>query len=534
MHIPAKGLVMGIIDLHPDHGERLRDLGLTGAENFLRLEGAILGGHPDRHVLHVNLEGLSTAFLKKEHRVAWRDRLAHWWRGFGAISKSVREGRLLRQLEASGIGCPQALAFGEAQGRAFLLLAEQSGLVDLRSYLHEHPLERVALAQALGTELARVHEAGFYHRDLYSKHILVGRAEGGWRFCFLDWQRGRRMRRLSWLKRLRDLAALDATLGDALAARRTRLLCWHAYLIAQSRLPARPNRLLRQLCCLSARLQRKRRIRELRQPPLPAGRQNLIWLDGEALCVTPRFQSAMAQDAMGQAPTWLSKPDSLPSCSQVECQEISAPDDVRWTLVRRWSNRPGRWLWSWWRRPLFPAPEFEQAAAIVRLERFGVEAPRLLALGHRTLRPWQTYSFLLTETPIYLVPLRDYWRQASARERGDVMRQAGRLLRRIHEAGYRWIDPRFDAWSVRPETGALVLTRVDVLRRHAGSPDRLARRDLAQLVHASLPGLTAADRLRFFLGYHALEGLTPQAQHFARKLSARLIRGAARKRRVAS
>jgi tRNA A-37 threonylcarbamoyl transferase component Bud32 len=469
------------------------------------------------------------AFLKKEHRVGWRDRLAHWWRGFGAVSKSTREGRLLWQLEEAGIGCPQALAFGETDGRAFLLLSEQTGLVELRLWLQEHPLERVALAQALGAELARVHAAGFYHRDLYSKHILVARDDQEWRFSFLDWQRGRRVRRLAWRQRLRDLATLDATLAPVLASRRERLLLWHAYLVAQERIPARPNRLLGTLCRLSARLQRKRRIRELRQLPLAPDRQRLIWLDGEALCVTPRFQEVLAR-----VPAWLEMPAPPDWGSRIECVQAPSAPGRTWNLVRRWSSRPGRWLWSWWRRPLFPAPEFEQAAAIVRLERFGIETPSLLALGHRALRPWQKYSFLLTEAPAGVVPLLDHVRGAEPYDRGQAMRQAGNVLRRVHEAGYRWKQVRWDCLAVRPESGAVVLTSVEGLKRHRTAPERLARKELTRLALAGLPELSADDRLAFFLGYHALDAGAGAAQRFARLLAKRLMRAAERKRRVAS
>src|SRR5438132_13212117 len=130
---------MSFVEIHPAYHATLRPLGLSAAEDFLRLQGAILGGHPDRHVLQVRLAN-ERAFLKKEHRVRWRDRLGHWWRGAGLISKSTREGRMLRRLEAAAIGCPQAIAFGEAEGRAFLLTRAEPGLEELRHYLQEHPL----------------------------------------------------------------------------------------------------------------------------------------------------------------------------------------------------------------------------------------------------------------------------------------------------------------------------------------------------------------------------------------------------------
>lgn len=503
---------MSFLEVHPAYAEQLRSLGLAAPEDFLRLQGPIVGGHPDRHMVKVTVGNL-TAYLKKEHRVSWRERLAHWCRGFGWVSKATREGRLLRQLEAAGIGCPLAMAQGEAQGRSFVLLREAAGAVDLRRYVMDHPEEREGLARALGQELARVHAAGFHHRDLYSKHILVNRSGLNWQFCIHDWDRGRKAARVTWAQRLHDLATLDATLASSLASRRDRLLCWHAYVAAQTSLPARPARLLRSVCRLSSRLQRKRRLRELRQPPVPGGQHDLIWLNGEALCVTRRFQARMPE-----VPAWLKTPETPKKNNMVQHQSILTPDGGRCTMTRRWARRPWRWLLSWWRRSPFPAPEFEQAAALVRLERYGIDVPRLLALGHETL-PSHSYSFLLTEAHEDTVPLAAYLREATSPQRWRLLRAAGDVLRRIHEAGYDWKHGSFHAWSVRPQTGVIVITTVEGLRRRGGSPGKLARKTLIKLIGLALPGLNATDKLRFFLGYHRSETLTTTTHRLARQLA---------------
>jgi len=329
------------------------------------------------------------------------------------------------------------------------------------------------------------------------------------------------VQRVSWLQRLRDLSTLDATIADTMASRRERLLCWRAYLDAQAKPAARSDKLLRLVCRLSARLQRKRRIRELRQAPLPAGRQGLIWLDGEALCVTPRFQAAVAQP-----PAWLTTNEA--ASNRVETVELSNVGQPSWKLVRRWTNRPWRWLASWWQRPFFPAPEFEQAAAIIRLERYGIETPRLLALGHRRACFWQTYSFLLTEAPANTAMLLQCLDGATPAERDRLLRDAGRTLRRVHEAGYACRGRCIDHLGVRSDTGAVVLTSVDGVRRTPGSPDRLAHRDLARLTIGGC--FSGVDRLRFVLGYYGLERLTPPVERMLRRWSRRR---AARERRVA-
>jgi tRNA A-37 threonylcarbamoyl transferase component Bud32 len=664
---------MSRIEIHPAYRALFADQGLRAAEDFLRLEGEILGGHPDRHVLRLTLgagksysvrstqpkeevvaaRGTSTeysvpstdgqrptrpngvllpgpeysvtstdgqrptrpngvllpgseysvtstdgqrparpngvllpgsehsvlgteafgVYLKKEHHVSWRERLAHAWLGLGWISKSAREGRMLRLVERAGIGCPRALAWGEAQGRAFLLLREEPDAADLREYLQAHPQERPEIAAALAQAVARIHDAGFFHRDLSSKHVLIGHDDAGYRFCFLDWQRARRLGRVSWHHRLMDLAMLDATLAADCAAPRERLLFWNAYLqasvgplrdcfttvaapfrarrrrrlkpaatVAKQSLSARshqhalngsaeerdvvirsaPRRLLHVLCRLSARLQGKRRIRELRQAPLPAGKQNLIWLDGEALCVTRQFL-----DEVGAAPGWLQSSGTGPARNAVEVSTFGGTNGRSWRLVRHWSHRPVHWLLHLWRREPFPAPEFEHAAAIIRLERYGVEVPRLLALGHRSVRPWRKESFLLVEPPADTAPLFAVLETADLQKRRRLLREAGALWRRIHEAGYAWGGHILTPLATCLTTEHLVLTGVEWLQRKSGTPQRLAWRDFRLLLDAALPHVGATDRLRFALGYFGRERATGETG----KLLRRLVKASRRTRR---
>jgi hypothetical protein len=184
---------MAALEINPRYRERLARQGLAAPEDFLRLPGVILSGHPDRHVRRLTLgsgaESLGV-FLKREHCVRWKDRLGSAWAGFGFVSKSRREYRLLRELHDAGVGCPEAVAAGEdGRGRAFVLVRAVEGGRDLRTVLAEAgAAQRRVLAVRLGQELARIHGLGFEHPDLFSKHILVA---GSGTLCFLDWQRSR-------------------------------------------------------------------------------------------------------------------------------------------------------------------------------------------------------------------------------------------------------------------------------------------------------------------------------------------------------
>ena len=503
---------MGWVRIDPGWRETMHQAGLVSAADFLRLPGLILCGHPDRHVLKVDPGILPGAFLKKEHRVPWRDRLANALTGHGFVSKSTREASILSHLAQAGIPCPEVLAHGETGQQAFLLLREKPGMTDLRHYLLQYPEQRLVIARAMGRDLARIHAAGFQHSDLYTKHVLVA---PGPSFCFLDWQRSRYRRQISWAGRCRDLATLDATLPESVAADRVRLACLRSYarnLIGPS-LKTWATRIRR----LSLKLQQKRRIRDVRRVPLPLGTQNLIWLDGEALCVTRAFREEIG----GRIPEWL-RFRPMEQRSVEECQ-VTLSNGRAGNLVRRTARGLGRWCLSRWRR--LPAPEVRHAALLFRLERHGVPCPKLLAFGQRRLALWSDHSFLLTESlPVdrYLHDL--LTEPSSLAERGNRLREAGALLRGVHDAGYV-LGNDAGEFTVscavqKGEQARLSLTRVDRLKRKTKPWTELALLELPTL--RSFYGLRATDTMRFFAGYVGTTRLTLEGRSLARRILARL------------
>jgi len=255
---------MGFVEIDPGYAELCRRHGLESARALLEVRGRLVGGHADRHVAEVVIGG-TRFFLKCEERVPWRERLKSAWEGHGWVSQSVREARLLRQARAAGIDCPEVAAVGEDGPRAFVVLRAVEGLTDLRSFLAQPrpDADRRALAVRLGRALAELHRAGFDHPDLYAKHVLVGREP----CCFLDWQRSRRRHRVGWRRRCRDLAALDASLVEALAGPRLRVRCLRAYLAATLGAPPLA-RVAAAVRGFSARLLRRRKVRRLRERPV--------------------------------------------------------------------------------------------------------------------------------------------------------------------------------------------------------------------------------------------------------------------------
>jgi tRNA A-37 threonylcarbamoyl transferase component Bud32 len=547
---------MAFVEIHSRCRPPMARLGLAKAEDFLALSGVVCSGHLDRHVARVRLGSdpdAIPALLKREHRIRWRDRLANALAGFGFVSKSRREFAFLTTLEANGIGCPQAIAAGEDNGRAFLLIRELSDWRDLRKELEQlrsAPLcQSFTLARKLGETLAEMHGAGVEHRDLYSKHVLVRtRPAACPQFCFLDWQRGRQRGRLNWANRWRDLAALDATLAGELASPRLRLQALRAYLKRCAEIRAGLGRLseprpsgsgptlaaaAHEIRRLSLRLQQRRRIREMRQPPLPLGTQNLIWIDGEALQVTREFRDELG----GQIPDWLR--ETRPA-APLSVQTVPLPGLRFAELVTRWANRPWRCLWAWLRRQPVVAPELESMKTILRLERYGVVMPRLLAAGQKRTGPWQMESFLLTEPRHGSVPLPRFLQKSSNAVRRQMVRRAATVLRQMHQAtcyGKRnqpkGIGNLLAACPHDADGWTVALHTVHGIEKCQQPNPMRAQRDLASLVRVLSDSCTRSDLLAGLMAYTGKKHLTPGAKRFAQRVLERVPAAEPRRRAVA-
>ncbi|HEY1380868.1 MAG TPA: lipopolysaccharide kinase InaA family protein [Gemmataceae bacterium] len=373
----------GWVIVRARYRRRFARWGLVTAGDFLGLPGEVVSGHADRHAVHVFLgrgRKRLAAFLKREHRVRWRDRLAAAWAGYGWASKSEREARLLSDLRRAGVPVPRWLAYGEDDhGRAFVLVRAVPRAVDLRAFLHgdgdRPPTRRRGLARRLGCLLARVHAAGFDCPDLSSKHVLVRPRRPA--LVLIDWQRARRTRRVSWAVRVRELAALHATVADELASPRERLSCLRSYLRAA--VGRRPT-----LRCwvevidrYATRLLRRGSVRELRRPPLPRRAQWLRWLDGERLVVTRSFW----RTCRGRVPAWLADAARTPVTQVRQSEGVWRGRQV---VLRRFPPHGIlRRFWNWLRGRHEVAAGPREGGRLFRLERLGIPAPRPLAFGQR-------------------------------------------------------------------------------------------------------------------------------------------------------
>jgi hypothetical protein len=158
-----------------------------------------------------------------------------------------------------------------------------------------------------------------------------------------------------------------------------------------------------------------------------------------------------------------------------------------------------------------------------------VRTPRVLAFGQNLRRPWQMESFLLLEDQSGGISLAQWlgdnanghW-TAELKRRWRVLRQAGTMLRRMHDACC-YLPERLDGSLQVDMKSALgpVLALSDlerVLKRR--KPSRtLAKHNLIALArNLGLARLSRTDWLRLVLSYAGQKHLTAATKKLARDL----------------
>jgi hypothetical protein len=212
--------------------------------------------------------------------------------------------------------------------------------------------------------------------------------------ALIDWQRSRTPRRLSPQDCARDLAALNASLADELANASVRSEFLQSYCARRGAGAPPVDDFCREIQRRTARLLNRASIHEQRLPTWQES-QPLFWLDGEALCVTPRGRQLWHADTLAALGY------STESHGSHEVLSLRLPDGGIGELTRR---RTWRWLGrsrDWLRQKRWTSPEVRQAGHLLRLERLGEAGPRLLAFGQRFVRFGIVESFLLAETQQY-------------------------------------------------------------------------------------------------------------------------------------
>jgi len=188
----------------------------------------------------IALENGRGAFIKRFEEGWWARGL--WTRVRGSrAQRSVRGAELLR---AGDFRHPEPYAAIEALSagsvRASYLVSEPlcdarilSVFINLRRRASgpQAGWRRETLA-AVAREIRRLHDAGLFSSDLQETNLMLEQARGGPKIYFVDLDGFRRMGRVGWQQRERNLVQLDRSIGRFLR-RSERLRFLYAYLGAR-------------------------------------------------------------------------------------------------------------------------------------------------------------------------------------------------------------------------------------------------------------------------------------------------------------
>lgn len=211
----------------------------------------------------------SPIYIKRYHYPRWRQRVRGMFRGtFFRVSRARTEYRALQRMRRLGIHAVRPIACGERRVARFLtscfLITEAvPHAMPLSSFVKNYsrrlgPAEIAArreILASLARQVRHMHSAGFVHRDLFWRNVLIRTLpDGGFEFYFLDASVGKRIRLEPWRQDsiVRDIAALGVLAPDFCStADQMRFLL--AYL-DKERLDAADRRWLREVQRRSAGL----------------------------------------------------------------------------------------------------------------------------------------------------------------------------------------------------------------------------------------------------------------------------------------
>lgn len=236
--------------------ERLDDLfGLSGGQ---RLDKASLPSWRER--LRFELPGVGPLYLKRYAGPPVGVQLRRILSGQARQSTARIEWLRMQWLAKAGIEAVQPVALGEEmtgpwERRSAVVTAAVPG-ESLESHGRRFPRRASReLIRSLASFVARFHQAGFIHRDLYLSHIFCETSDGRPRFCLIDltrvcrprWRWGR------WI--VKELASLNYSTPLVAATATDRLRFLRDYLGARRLSPAQ-RRLVRRVVRKTGRIAR--------------------------------------------------------------------------------------------------------------------------------------------------------------------------------------------------------------------------------------------------------------------------------------
>lgn len=202
----------------------------------------------------------------------WHESVKTLFRGDRAYRTDWRT----HALQAAGFAAPAVVLRGRVQGLPYVITPALPGISLADSLDRPRAVVLSAAGQtrqrrhvlnALGAEIARLHEAGFFHTELRTSNIHVHlQPDGTPQFFFLDNEGTRRFMQLPWSRRVKNLAQLN--MDHSHVSRTDRLRVLQAYVMAAGLTPGR-DRLAREIQERTDRRRRENARRAIR-PDAPA------------------------------------------------------------------------------------------------------------------------------------------------------------------------------------------------------------------------------------------------------------------------
>jgi len=229
-------------------------------------------------------EARTRAGLLKGPDGAWvfvkRVRTGSWARGLIATARGSRVRRWLEgaaMLSTAGFNRPAPLAALEvrqagAVSECYLVCEALDDATVLSGAVlgggRVHFRSRRSLLSAVAREVRRLHDAGLYTLDLQETNLMVQERDGAPpRISFVDLEDFRRVRAVSWHRRLLNLVHLDRSIGRFLN-RPARLRCLYDYLGAGALERNERRRTVAQFWQLRDGLESRHRARGPRLAPV--------------------------------------------------------------------------------------------------------------------------------------------------------------------------------------------------------------------------------------------------------------------------
>ncbi len=216
----------------------------------------------DGHVFVAEGAGLPGSVVVKRFDAKRRDRFR--------TPRAIRAFRRAYALRIRGVACPKPIAAAASTDGAGLYVAELARdgdrvAADLyrlvrpsddgpSAYSRLSPAARAEALHALGRFVRRIHDAEVSHRDLKAPNIVARRDASSVSYEIVDLE-GARIRRgeISWRRRARDLARLDASFGRELVSRADRLRVVRGYFAPWRRPPVDLRTFTRRVASASLR-----------------------------------------------------------------------------------------------------------------------------------------------------------------------------------------------------------------------------------------------------------------------------------------